>query len=172
MGAQGPQGGRMASPGVACKEDLARQEEIFESRKGELLSRYPDKFILVCGDEVFAGDSDGEVVSRAQAAHPGRPFFLRMHYPEPGDGHDPGDEADDARVAVSPAFEEDISRQREIYEGREDELLARHPGKVIGVCAGDVFAGDDDAEVVSRAEAVHPDRAIFISGREEFCGAW
>ncbi|MDD9825223.1 MAG: hypothetical protein OXU86_00345 [Thaumarchaeota archaeon] len=157
----------MAAPG----EDLARQENIFESRKDELLARHPGKFIAVCGDEVFVGDTDDEAVSRAEAAHPGRPFFLRMHYPEPGEGQDAGEE-DSYVAAVDEAFEADIARQREFYEAHEDELLARHPGKSIGICAGEVFVGDDGAEVVNKADAAYPDRAVFISGREEFVGGW
>ena len=157
----------MAAPG----EDLARQENIFENRKDELLARHPGKFIAVCGDEVFVGDTDDEAVSRAEAAHPGRPFFLRMHYPEPGEGQDAGE--DERYVAaVDEAFEADIARQREFYEAHEDELLARHPGKSIGICAGEVFVGDDGAEVVNKADAAYPDRAVFISGREEFVGGW
>jgi len=35
----------------------------------------------VCGGDVFVGEDDGDAISRAQAAHPGRPFFLRRHDP-------------------------------------------------------------------------------------------
>jgi len=77
MAAQELQGGH----GVSFEADLARQEAIFEERAGELLAEHPDKFIAVCGGEVFVGDTDAEAVSRARAAHPGRPFFLRLYDP-------------------------------------------------------------------------------------------
>jgi len=83
MAAQELQGRRDAgaAPAAAFEEDLARQEAIFEERAGELLARHPDKFIAVCGGDVFVGEDDGDAISKAQAAHPGRPFFLRRHDP-------------------------------------------------------------------------------------------
>ena len=50
----------MAAPG----EDLARQENIFENRKDELLARHPGKFIAVCGDEVFVGAQETSAYRR------------------------------------------------------------------------------------------------------------
>jgi len=73
-------------------------------------------------------------------------------------------------AATRAALEEDLARQEEIFEGREAELLARHPGKFIAVCAGEVFVGDDDAEAISKAEAAHPDRPILLNANEEFAG--
>lgn len=69
---------------AAFEEDAARQKRIFMDRADELLARYPEMFIAVCGGDVFVGRDDGEAISRAHAAHPGRPFFLRIHDPCPG----------------------------------------------------------------------------------------
>ncbi|RNJ74161.1 MAG: hypothetical protein EB833_01280, partial [Thaumarchaeota archaeon S13] len=55
----------------------------------------------------------------------------------------------DAAPAMDSGFEADLARQREVFEEREAELLARHPGKFIAVCAGEVFVADGDTEVVS-----------------------
>ncbi len=66
---------------ASFEEDLAQQKAIFMDRIDELLSRYPDRFIAVCGGDVFVGRDDGEAISKAQAAHPGRPFFLRIYDP-------------------------------------------------------------------------------------------
>jgi len=173
MAAQELQGGRrvVAGEATAQEEDRDRQAAIFREREDELLARHPDKFIVVCGGEVFVGDTEDGVVSRAEAAHPGRPFFLRMHYPPVAEGEDPY--ADGGTAAkIDPGVEADLLRQEKAYNEQEDELLARHPGKVIGVCAGEVFVGDDGNEVLSKAEAVYPDRPVFMSGREEFCGCW
>ena len=73
--------GAGTAPAGTFEEDLARQEAIFGERAGELLARHPDKFMAVCGGDVFVGEDDGDAISRAQAAHPGRPFFLRRHDP-------------------------------------------------------------------------------------------
>lgn len=163
MAAQELQGGREAMAGVraALGEDLARQMETLEEREGELVARHPGKFIAVCGGDVFVGDTDGEAVSRARAAHPGRPFFLRMHYPEPGEGQGPDGPEDGAGAAVDEAFEADIARQRDFFEAHEGELLARHPRMSIAVCADEAFAGSDD-DALSKAEAAHPDRAVYL----------
>lgn len=50
-------------------------------RADELLARYPEMFIAVCGGDVFVGRDDGEAIAKARAAHPGRPFFLRTYDP-------------------------------------------------------------------------------------------
>lgn len=156
--------------GAALEEDRDMQEAIFRKGEAGLLARHPDKFIVVCGGEVFVGETGEEAVSRAEAAHPGRPFFLHMHYPPiaGGDSHDDGG----AVAGINPDVEADLVRQESIYDEREAELLARHPGKAIGMCAGEVFVGDDGNEVLSRADAAHPDRPVFISGKEKFCGCW
>lgn len=165
------QEGRGAGASAALEDDRDRQEVIFREREDELVARYPDKFILVCGGEVFVGDTDREVVSRAEAAYPGRPFFLRMHYPPIAEGEDPyADEGVAPRIDAD--VEADVLRQEKTYDEREAELLAKYPGKAIGVCAGEVFVGDDSNEVQSKADAVYPDRPVFISGKEKFCGCW
>ena len=61
---------------AAFEEDLARQEEIFEARREELLAAHPDMLIAVCAGEVFVGSTDVEAIARAEAAHPDRPIFL------------------------------------------------------------------------------------------------
>jgi len=169
MAAQGPQAGRGA--GAAFGEDRDGQEAIFREREAELLARHPGKFIAVCGGEVFVGETGEEAVSRAETAHPGRPFFLRMHHPPPGGGDGPCD-GGGAATRIGADVEADLLRQEKTYDEREAELLARHPGKAIGVCAGEVFVGDNGNEVLSRADAAHPDRPVFVSGKEKFCGCW
>ncbi|MDD9813739.1 MAG: hypothetical protein OXU37_05685 [Thaumarchaeota archaeon] len=150
--------------------DLARQREIYDEREAELLARHPGKFIAVCAGEVFVADGDTEVVSRAEAAHPDRAILLHVYDPNFDDRDPLPDPVDSCRPRKARApepgldagFEADLARQREIYDEREAELLARHPGKFIAVCAGEVFVADGDTEVVSRAEAAHPDRAILL----------
>ena len=66
---------------AAFEEDLARQKKIFMDSADELLARHPHEFIAVCGGYVFVGKDDESAISKAQAAHPGRPFFLRMYDP-------------------------------------------------------------------------------------------
>lgn len=55
--------------------DLFTQESIFEMKKTELESKYPDKEIVVCGGEIFVGDSFDESVNQASQKHPKRPFY-------------------------------------------------------------------------------------------------
>jgi len=173
------EGGSAAATRAALEADLARQEEIFEGREAELIARHPDQFIAVCAGEVFVGDNDTEAISKAEAAHPDRPILLNA--PDAafddigGSSDDPADSCSPGglhapRHGADAAFEKDLARQRELFEGREAELLARHPGKFIAVCAGEVFVGDDDAEAISRAEAAHPDRPIALHGNGEFAG--
>lgn len=64
----------------------------------------------------------------------------------------------------------DLLRQERTYDGREAGLVARRPGKAIGVCAGEAFVGEDGNEAPSMADAAHPDRPVFMSGKEKFCG--
>jgi len=80
MAAQEPQGahGARAAAGAARGEDLDRQGAILMERKAAIDAKRPNKAIAVCGEGVFVGDTDDEVVSRARAAHPGRPYFMRM----------------------------------------------------------------------------------------------
>jgi len=159
MAAQGlrgvPRGGE-PDPGY-----LDRQEAIYRGREAELLAAHPDESIVVCGEEVFVGGSDGEAVSRAQAAHPGRPFFLRACRRVP-DMSDAPDTPDRAAGAGDDAFEEDLARQKSIFLDRADELLARHPDMFIAVCGGDVFVGKDDDEAIAKAHASHPGRPFFL----------
>jgi len=169
MAAQELQAGRGA--GATLEEDRDRQEATFREREAELLARHPGKSIVVCGGEVFVGDAGEEAVSRAETAHPGRPFFLHMRDPPAGGDDDPRD-GGDAVARIGADVEADLLRQEKTYDEREAELLARHPGKAIGVCAGEVFVGDDGNEVLSKADAAHPDRPVFISGKEKFCGCW
>jgi len=173
------EGGSAAATRAALEEDLARQEKIFEEREAELTARHPDQFIAVCAGEVFVGDDDAEAISRAEAAHPDRPILLNApdaafeglggHSDDPADSCSPGG-AHAARHGADVAIEEDLARQEDIFEEREAELTARHPGKFIAVCAGEVFVGDDDAEAISKAEAAHPDRPILLNANEEFVG--
>lgn len=157
--------------------DVGRQEAIYREREAELTARHPDEFIVVCGDEVFTGQTIDEAESRAHAAHPGRPLFSSMLHPPVGRGGKP-DDGEGTRGAVDAAFEEDFARQGEIFGSREDEPLAKNPGRSIAVCAGEVFAADDDEGAISMAEAAHPDRAIclcphdpFLAARWRMCGS-
>jgi len=160
MAAQGLHGARGAhTPAdTAREEDLERQWGILEEREAELVAKHPDKSIAVCGGEVFVGDTAGEAVSMARAAHPGRPFFLRPCRQASAQLGDPGGAGD----APSADFEEDLARQERIFMDRADELLARHPDKFIAVCGGEVFVGDTDGEAVSMARAAHPGRPFFL----------
>jgi len=141
--------------GGGTSEYMDRQEAILAEREGEILAKYPDKFVVVCGDELFVGSSHDEALSRAQAAHPGKPTFTSMRYPIVEPRQDPG-------AAADPAFEADLARQTEIFEEREGELLAKNPCKSIAVCAGEVFVAGCDDDAISMAEAAHPDRAIHL----------
>lgn len=104
MPAQGLREGHRAETGAAFEEDLARQEEIFEERAAELLAEHPDRFIAVCAGEVFVGDSDAEAASRARAAHPGRPFFLRLHDPLFAPARDPDGAGRPGTAAGAPGI--------------------------------------------------------------------
>jgi len=70
---------------------------------------------------------------------------------------------------VDAAAEEDLRRQRAIFEEREGELLQKYPGKSIGICGGEVFVGDSMDEVTDRAEEVYPDRLIYFYGPPVIC---
>ena len=150
-----PAGGTLASG------YMERQEAIYREREGELRARHPDEFIVVCGDEIFVGRSIGEAVSRAHASHPGKAYFSSMLYPPVGRGKGP-DGTGEAQSVPSAAFEADLALQREAFMEREDELLAKNPGKSIAVCAGEAFVAGSDEDAISRAEAAHPDRAIYL----------
>jgi len=168
-------GGRARAP----EANLALQRKFFEGREAELIARHPGKFIAVCAGEVFVGDNDTKDISKAEAAHPDRPILLNA--PDTA-FEDLGGTSDDPAGSCSPggthaprhgadaAPEADLARQRELLEGREAELIARHPGKFIAVCAGEVFVGDGPGEATSKAEAAHPDRPITLHGNGEFVG--
>jgi len=156
--------GARAAADAARGEDLDRQGAILMERKAAIDAKRPNKAIAVCGEEVFVGDTDDEVVSRARAAHPGRPYFLR---PCPL-GSGPPEGAGGAEDEVDAAFEEDLARQEGIFMGRIDELLARYPDKFITVCGGDVFVGNDANEAVSKAMAAHPGRPYFMRMYDPF----
>lgn len=70
---------------------------------------------------------------------------------------------------VDAAAEEDLLRQKAIFEEREEELLEMYPGKNIGICGGEVFVGDSMDEVTDRAEEVYPDRLIYFYGPPVIC---
>ncbi|MDD9814296.1 MAG: hypothetical protein OXU37_08570 [Thaumarchaeota archaeon] len=70
---------------------------------------------------------------------------------------------------VDAAAEEDLQRQKAIFEEREEELLEKYPGKNIGICGGEVFVGDSLDEVTDRAEEVYPDRLIYFYGPPVLC---
>lgn len=76
----------------------------------------------------------------------------------------------DVAAATRAELEEDLARQREFFKEREADLLTRHPGKFIAVCAGEVFVGDGATEAISKAEAAHPDRPILLDGNDNFVG--
>jgi len=80
-GNHGGAGDNVLRGDAAFEEDLSRQKRIFMDRADELLARHPYEFIAVCGGDVFVGKDDDEAISKAQAAHPGRPFFLRIYDP-------------------------------------------------------------------------------------------
>jgi len=58
------------------EREAARQQEIFESRRAELLAAHPGRHIAVCSGEVFVGDSTREVMRMATRAHPGGTSFF------------------------------------------------------------------------------------------------
>lgn len=75
------QGARLGA-GAAPEEDRDRQGATFGEGEAGPPARHPGRFIVACGGEAFVGDADGEALSRADAARPGRPLFLRMRYPQ------------------------------------------------------------------------------------------
>jgi len=70
---------------------------------------------------------------------------------------------------VDAAAEADLARQEAIFEERREELLAKYPGKNIGICGGDVFVGNSIDEVTDKVEEVYPDRLIYFYGPPVFC---
>ena len=62
--------------GEAFEAKLSAQEEIFESRKEELLAKYPGMDIAVCGGDVFAANGPTEAAKKAMAAHPDEPVYI------------------------------------------------------------------------------------------------
>lgn len=70
---------------------------------------------------------------------------------------------------VDAAAEEDLARQEAIFEERREELLARYPGKNIGICGGEVFVGNSIDEVTDKVEEVYSDRLIYFYGPPVFC---
>ncbi|RNJ72029.1 MAG: hypothetical protein EB833_05715, partial [Thaumarchaeota archaeon S13] len=52
-------------------KDAARQREIFEAGRDELLAAHPGKYIAVCAGDVFAAPSVMGAVHMAARAHPG-----------------------------------------------------------------------------------------------------
>lgn len=57
------------------KKDTARQREIFETRREELLAAHPSKHIAVCAGEIFVADTTTKLDKIVMRAHPGRPSF-------------------------------------------------------------------------------------------------
>lgn len=55
--------------------DFFTQEAIFENKKSELQLKYPDKEVLVCGGEIFTGDSFEELEKNAKEKYPNYPFY-------------------------------------------------------------------------------------------------
>jgi len=164
-------------------KDAARQREIFEARRDELLAAHPSKYIAVCAGDAFAAPSVMGAVHMAARAHPGRAVFLYSQ------GHEKGQPTEEEaarleergiyawRTPASPTPAEvarikrrsaeeaggrrETARQREIFEARRDELLAAHPGRHIAVCAGEVFVADTAAEMDQMVMRAHPGRPSF-----------
>lgn len=64
--------------------DLFTQEAIFQDQKEELLQRFHGKEVVICGGEIFVGETLSEAQEKAVEKHPGRPFFaasLGTHVP-------------------------------------------------------------------------------------------
>lgn len=76
--------------------------------------------------------------------------------------------ADGATAADGGAFGRDLARQKRIFGHRRDELLAKHPRMSIAVCGDEAFAGSDDDDALSKAEAAHPDRAVYLCSHNPF----
>lgn len=55
--------------------DMFRQEQIFNDNFEKLQTQYKNKEIVVCGDEIFIGDSFDEALQKATAKYPNRPFY-------------------------------------------------------------------------------------------------
>lgn len=53
-----------------------------------------------------------------------------------------------------------------IFEAQKGALLARHPGKSITVCAGEVSVADSDNESTMMAEAAHPDWPAYTRSND------
>lgn len=55
--------------------DFFTQEAIFENKKSELKLKYSDKEVLVCGGEIFVGNSFDDLEKNAKERYPNRPFY-------------------------------------------------------------------------------------------------
>ena len=175
--------GARSHAGARVRKDAARQREIFEAGRDELLAAHPGKYIAVCAGDVFAAPSVMGAVHMAARAHPGRAVFLYSQ------GHEKGQPTEEEaarleergiyawRTPASPTPAEaarikrrsaeeawgrrETARQREIFEAGRDELLAAHPGRHIAVCAGEVFVADTAAEMDQTVMRAHPGRPSF-----------
>jgi len=68
--------------------------------------------------------------------------------------------------AENAARTAESARRGEIFEAQKGALLARHPGKSITVCAGEVSVADSDNESTMMAEAAHPDWPAYTRSND------
>ncbi|MEX2706801.1 MAG: hypothetical protein Q6352_016330 [Candidatus Freyrarchaeum guaymaensis] len=54
--------------------EIMKQRKILEEKR-ETLSKYKGKVVVVCGGEIFVGDTLDEAVEKAKAKHKNKPFY-------------------------------------------------------------------------------------------------
>ncbi len=63
--------------------DMFTQEQIFNDKFEELKMKHADKEIIVCGNEIFLGDSFEEALEKARSKHQNRLFYSYSPTKEP-----------------------------------------------------------------------------------------
>lgn len=68
----------LVTEGLATEEyvqDVFKQEQIFKDNFERSTREHPNEAIVVCGDEIFVGDSLDDLESKAQKKYPDRPPY-------------------------------------------------------------------------------------------------
>ena len=66
-----------------------------------------------------------------------------------------------AKNVIGVGYIIDYFTQRAIFESQRDRLQERHAGRLLLVCGGRIFVGDDLDELQERAQTEYPDRPFF-----------
>ena len=74
-----------------------------------------------------------------------------------------------AKNVIDKEYIIDYFTQRAIFENQKDRLQEKHAGRLLLVCGGRIFVGDDLDELQAQAQAEYPDRPFFsYSFRTEY----